>query len=179
MKSLALLALLVSPFAHAQASEQADLVLPEARHVTVFDRFICQDFTEKGFSSLDLFSRDGIVLEKFFGDGMVIQFLLTASHPASEGAGTCHYSALFTRGRRNTVVRLQSKSYAEAEGADCSAGKEKIDGLFTKVPFTHDSKPLRHISLKVAVPGMEKFCGEGKNFARVVFRRTGFVQKSQ
>lgn len=153
------------------AFAETDLVLPDARHLAIFDRFVCNDFNEQGLSAPAPFAQSGIRFEKLVGDGMILQFLITATYPTQQDE--CRYSALLIRGRKNTLVRKESKAYPLHGTADCSAGKAVLDETIQSMAFTYDTKPITHIGLRLNLKAIDNpgLCNAEKPFARVVFLR--------
>ncbi len=148
-------------------AQTGDLILPDARYLAKFDRLVCRDFDEAGIQTPESLASDGVVFEKLVADGMVIQFLVTAVF--RRGEVVCHYSALLMRARKNNLARTDSRVYSDHAEADCSAGKEKLDALFTRMPFAYTSHPIRFISLKIPTVDAVQVCGEGANSIRLVF----------
>ena len=166
MKKLTLLFLLaISPAAYADE----DLTLPDARFLTTYNRVVCDSFDEAGIQSPESFTGRHVVIEKLLGDRMVLNFLITATYQGS--SAECRYSALLARGRKNTMVKTESKAYSADPATDCSEGKQFLDETFAQMPFSYTTNPIKFIGLKVPVADAVGLCGEGAKKVKIVFER--------
>lgn len=172
MKTLLLALALFSSQAFAV---EGDLVLPGARFLANFDRFICNDFAEEGVplpSSLDGF---GLKFDQLQVDGMTVAALITANF--EENGQACRYSALLQRGARSTLNRKESKAFSTRADITCEDGKAKIDAIVTKMTFSV-TKPINFIGLRI--PAVDTaVCGGDAKGVKIVFARDRSVKLDQ
>lgn len=165
MKILLLaLAALIAPQAYAV---EGDLVLPDARFLANFDRYICNDFTEEGIPLPTSLEGFGLKFDQLQVDGMTVAALITANF--EENGQACRYSALLQRGARSTLNLKQSKAFSADATAACADGKAKIDALVTKMTFSV-TKPINFLGLRIPAVDTAVCGGEAKG-VKIVFAR--------
>jgi hypothetical protein len=172
MKILFLALALIAP--QAQAAE-GDLILPGARFLANFDRFICNDFAEEGVPLPSSLEGLGLKFDQLQVDGMTVAALITADF--EENGQACRYSALLQRGARSTLNLKESKAFAADAATTCESGKAVIDALVTKMSFSV-TKPINFIGLRI--PAVDAaVCGEGAKGVKIVFARDRSVRLDQ
>jgi hypothetical protein len=174
MKTLLLTLALLAPQAQSYAAE-GDLILPGARFLAHFDRFICNDFAEAGVGLPESLEGFGLEFDQLQVDGMTVAALLTANF--EENGTACRYSALLQRGSRSSLNLKESKAFSPAAETDCEAGKALIDALVTKMTFSV-TKPINFIGLRVPAVNTTA-CGEGAKGVKIVFARDRSVKLDQ
>jgi hypothetical protein len=164
MKILLLALALIAPQAHAV---EGDLVLPDARFLANFDRFICNDFAEEGIPMPTSLEGFGLKFDQLQVDGMTVAALITANF--EENGQACRYSALLQRGARSTLNLKQSKAFSADAAITCEAGKAVIDALVAKMSFSV-TKPINYLGLRV--PAVDTaVCGADAKGIKIVFAR--------
>ena len=166
-KILLTAALLLSTSAFAI---EGDLVIKEGAYFKgLFHRLVCTGFEEEGIATPSALAASNIQFQELYGDRMTIFFSINANFQQDDSS--CRYSALFTRGARNTLVRSESKAFALDGTSDCQTGKAEVDALLTgKLAFNYTT-PINFVSLKLTSPTAAEVCGaEAKSF-KLVFER--------
>lgn len=169
MKILFLALALIAPQAYAA---EGDLVLPGARFLANFDRFICNDFSEEGVPMPNSLQGFGLQFDQLQVDGMTVAALITANY--EENGQACRYSALLARGARSALNLKESKAFSADAASSCEAGKAVIDALVAKMTFSV-TKPINFIGLRV--PAVDaSVCGEDAKGVKIVFARDRSVK---
>jgi hypothetical protein len=172
MKILFLALALIAPQAYAA---EGDLVLPGARFLANFDRFICNDFAEEGVALPASLEGFGLKFDQLQVDGMTVAALITANF--EENGQVCRYSGLLQRGARSSLNLKESKAFSTGADITCESGKAVIDALVAKMTFSV-TKPINYIGLRVPAVNAEA-CGADAKGVKIVFARDRSVKLDQ
>ena len=148
-------------------AEEGDLVLPGAKWVAKFDKFVCAAFGP-AVSAPSSFADINVKFERIVTDSSLDNGLITANF--TEEGSNCRYSAIiFADNAASTSKLVQSKAFSTA-GVTCEKGKAIIDAALLANDYLYYGHP-HNLAMMAPVDGAKQVCGS--NLVGINFVVTG------
>ena len=167
--TLALIAL-TSTAAHAET----DLQIPGEKWLGKFTGYICSTVGGK-VEAPQVYKTLNVKFENVVTDATLDNGVLKATFEVN--GNVCRYSAIMLADNTaQTITMIESKSYSNTEGVDCSEGKAILDTQFAPVNKYYYYGHPHNMALMVESTDAEAICGAGATSFGVNFVVAGRIK---